>query len=39
MDPSHAEDVLGWRARIPLADGLTESFRALLEEFAARERT
>ena len=39
MDTSHAQDVLGWRARIPLADGLTETFRALVHEFEARERT
>jgi UDP-glucose 4-epimerase len=38
MDTSHAQDVLGWRARIPLADGLTETFRALVHEFEAREQ-
>jgi UDP-glucose 4-epimerase len=38
MDPSHAQNVLGWRARVQLADGLTESFPALVQEFEARER-
>jgi nucleoside-diphosphate-sugar epimerase len=37
MDPSHAQDVLGWRAQVSLADGLTESYRALVQEFEARE--
>jgi UDP-glucose 4-epimerase len=39
MDPSYAEQVLGWRARIPLADGLAETYRELVSEFEAREQT
>jgi UDP-glucose 4-epimerase len=38
MDASHAEDVLGWHARISIADGLTQTYRELVQEFEARER-
>ena len=38
MDPSHANEVLGWRARIPISDGLTETYRELVCEFEERER-
>lgn len=39
MDPSRAEHVLEWRARIPIADGLMQTYRELVEGFEARERT
>ncbi|MGN6170322.1 MAG: NAD-dependent epimerase/dehydratase family protein [Solirubrobacteraceae bacterium] len=38
MDPSHAQDVLAWRARIPIADGLVQTYQELIKEFEARER-
>ncbi len=38
MDTSHAEKVLGWRARIPVAEGLAGTYRELVAEFEARER-
>jgi UDP-glucose 4-epimerase len=38
MDPSHAQDVLGWRARIPIADGLMQTYPELVQEFEARGR-
>ncbi len=37
MDSSLAERVLGWRARVAIADGLTETYRELVEGFEARE--
>jgi UDP-glucose 4-epimerase len=39
MDPSLAEHVLGWRARVPIVDGLMQTYRELVEGFEARERT
>jgi UDP-glucose 4-epimerase len=33
MDPSRARRELGWQAQIPLATGLEETYRALIEEF------
>jgi UDP-glucose 4-epimerase len=39
MDVSHAEDVLRWRARVPIANGLAETYRELVCEFEAREPT
>jgi UDP-glucose 4-epimerase len=39
MDPSHAQQTLGWRARIDVAEGLAESYRALVAEFDAEEQT
>lgn len=33
LDPSHARDRLGWRAQVPLHDGLVETYRALIAEF------
>lgn len=38
MDSSYAERVLGWRARIPVADGLADTYRELVAEFEGRER-
>lgn len=38
MDTSHAQRVLGWRARIPVAEGLADTYRELVAEFEARER-
>ena len=35
MDPSRAEQVLGWRAEIRLDDGLRSTYHALVEEFEA----
>jgi UDP-glucose 4-epimerase len=35
MDPSRAEQVLGWRAEISLEDGLRSTYHALVEEFEA----
>jgi UDP-glucose 4-epimerase len=37
MDPSLAELLLGWRAQIPLADGLPRTYRELVGEFEASE--
>ncbi|MBV9165387.1 MAG: GDP-mannose 4,6-dehydratase [Solirubrobacterales bacterium] len=37
MDPSLARQVLGWRARIPIADGLAQTYTGLVAEFEARE--
>lgn len=37
MDPSLAEWMLGWRAQIPLADGLRQSYPELVAEFEATE--
>jgi UDP-glucose 4-epimerase len=39
MDPSLAEHALGWRARVPIADGLMQTYRELVEGFEAREGT
>jgi hypothetical protein len=39
MDPSHAKAAFGWEAQIGLSDGLTSTYRALIEEFAAAEPT
>ena len=33
LDPSRAAEALGWRAEIPLADGLPSTYRAIVEEF------
>jgi UDP-glucose 4-epimerase len=33
MDPSHAERELGWRARIPFAEGVRATYRELVAEF------
>jgi UDP-glucose 4-epimerase len=38
MDPSHAGQEFGWRARIPIAEGLVQTYRELGSEFAAREQ-
>lgn len=37
MDPSHAHSELGWRARIPIADGLAQTYRQLTADFEAQE--
>ncbi len=39
MDPSLAEHELGWRARIPIAEGLMQTYQELVEGFEAGERT
>jgi UDP-glucose 4-epimerase len=39
MDVSHPEQVLGWRARIPIEDGLAQTYRELVSEFEMREQT
>jgi UDP-glucose 4-epimerase len=39
MDISHAEQVLGWRARTPIEDGLAQTYRELVSEFEMREQT
>jgi UDP-glucose 4-epimerase len=39
MDPSHAQRTLGWRARIDVAEGLAESYWALVAGFEAEEQT
>jgi UDP-glucose 4-epimerase len=36
LDASLAERELGWRAQVPLADGLRKAYEALVEEFDAR---
>jgi UDP-glucose 4-epimerase len=36
MDPSAAADALGWRATVPLEQGVPETYRALIAEFEAR---
>lgn len=33
LDPSHAREQLGWRAQVPLHEGLVETYRALIAEF------
>jgi nucleoside-diphosphate-sugar epimerase len=33
MDPSAAAEALGWRATIPLDQGVPETYRALVAEF------
>jgi UDP-glucose 4-epimerase len=33
LDPSRAQRELGWEARIPLDQGLRETYEALIEEF------
>jgi UDP-glucose 4-epimerase len=33
LDPSLAQRQLGWRAQVPLSDGLLETYRALIAEF------
>jgi len=33
LDPSLARDQLGWRAQVPLHDGLLETYRTLIAEF------
>ena len=35
LDPRRAREQLGWRARVELADGLAETYRALVREFEA----
>lgn len=35
LDPTRAREQLGWRARVELADGLAETYRALVREFEA----
>lgn len=35
MDPTRAEQALGWRAQIKLADGLAQTYRALVAAFEA----
>jgi UDP-glucose 4-epimerase len=35
MDPSHAAERLGWRAEIPLEQGVPETYRALIAGFEA----
>jgi UDP-glucose 4-epimerase len=34
LDPTRAGRELGWRAEVPLAEGLRSTYRALVEEFA-----
>ncbi len=36
MDPTHAADVLGWKAEIPLDRGVTETYEALVAEFESQ---
>jgi UDP-glucose 4-epimerase len=38
MDPSRAQQVLGWRARIGVAEGLPQTYKELVAEFEAQER-
>jgi UDP-glucose 4-epimerase len=33
MDPSHARQLLGWRARVPIAQGLAQTYKELVAEF------
>jgi UDP-glucose 4-epimerase len=33
MDPTHAEEKLGWKARIPFSDGARSTYTALVAEF------
>ena len=33
IDPTHAERELGWRAQVPIAQGLRRTYDALVEEF------
>ena len=33
MDPSRAAEVLGWKAEIPLEQGVPDTYNALVEEF------
>jgi UDP-glucose 4-epimerase len=35
MDPGHAQRTLGWRANIGLEDGVAETYRELVADFAA----
>jgi nucleoside-diphosphate-sugar epimerase len=35
LDASLAERVLGWRAEVPIAEGLRKTYEALVEEFRA----
>jgi UDP-glucose 4-epimerase len=35
LDASRAAEQLGWRARVPIAEGLALTYRALVEEFEA----
>jgi UDP-glucose 4-epimerase len=37
LDISRAEAELGWKPRVPIAQGLVETYRALVEEFRNRE--
>jgi UDP-glucose 4-epimerase len=39
MDASHAQRVLGWRARIPIDDGLTQTYAELAAGFRADDST
>jgi UDP-glucose 4-epimerase len=33
LDPSLAERELGWKAEVPIAEGLRRTYEALVEEF------
>ncbi len=35
LDTSHTAEQLGWRAQVPIAEGLGRTYRALVEEFEA----
>lgn len=37
LDVSHAERELGWRAEVPIEEGLRRTYAALVEEFKAQE--
>jgi UDP-glucose 4-epimerase len=37
LDASRAERELGWRAEVPIAEGLARTYAALVEEFGAQE--
>jgi UDP-glucose 4-epimerase len=38
LDPSHAAKVLGWRPRVPVDEGLTQTYNELISEFEATEQ-
>jgi UDP-glucose 4-epimerase len=38
LDPSHAAEALGWRFRIPIDEGLTQTYKQLVSEFQATEQ-
>jgi UDP-glucose 4-epimerase len=36
MDPTHAWEILGWKARVPFDAGVRATYRALVDEFEAQ---